>query len=638
MTQTGAAAGSRSVRRRARGSAALTLGALGVVFGDIGTSPLYTLSAVFDGPHSLPPTTASVFGALSLVFWSLMLLVSLEFVALILRADNDGEGGIMALVSFVQRDQLGGRRWTPVLVALGAFGAALFFGDGAITPAISVLSAVEGLEEISPSLDSVVLPVTVVIVVLLFSVQRFGTATIGRVFGPVMAAWFVVLAVLGAAELVQHPGVLRALSPTYAAAFLVDQPGPALLSLGGVVLAVTGCEALYSDLGHFGRSAIQRAWVLLVLPCLVINYFGQGARILREPGTAASPLYGLVPGWALVPVVALATLAAVIAAQAVISGMFSLTHQAVQLGFLPAVEIRHTSEEAEGQIYVPVVNWTAMVAVLALVIAFGSSKALASAYGIAVTGTLLVDTILFFVVVRVLWRKPRWMVGLGVVAFGAVDLAFLGSNLTKLLSGGWLSLVVALAVYVALATWRRGRELLTSRELEEDEDFDVFLAGLAHADPPVVRVPGTAVFLDPGTQNTPLALRRNVERNHVLHEHVLVVRVAIERVPHVPEAERCAVTTLVLGVVHIRVRFGFRDRPDLPAALALAARRGLDADLEHAAYFTSHLTVTASSSPGGMSRPRKRLFALMSRNARNPAAYFSIPPERVTSLGEEVVI
>jgi len=622
------------------GTAALTLGALGVVFGDIGTSPLYAMKETFSGAHDLAPAEANVYGVISLVFWAITIIVSLKYVLLIMRADNGGEGGIMALIALVQGAALRSARSKYLLVALGVVGAALFYGDGMITPAISVLSAVEGLELVAPGFGDVVVPITIAILATLFAIQRFGTGLVGRLFGPVMAAWFGTLAVLGLVKVVGEPSILRALSPHYGVRFFFDEGGKAFLALASVVLAVTGAEALYADMGHFGRDPIKRAWFLLVLPALLLNYMGQGILLLQEPGAVESPLYRLVPDGLLVPMVLLATAATVIASQAVISGVFSVTRQAVQLGFLPMLTIKHTSREEAGQIYVPAVNWGLFVAIVALVVGFGSSTALASAYGIAVTGTLAIDTILFFVVVRLLWRKPLWLVVLGVAGFLVVDLAFFAANLTKVISGGWFPLVIAALVFGVLMTWRRGRDVVGTKRHEQEGPLLDFVLGLEDADRPPVRVPGTAVFLNADATRTPLAMRYNVEHNRVLHEHVVVVSVETAGVPHVPEEERMEVDDLLIpddGIALVKLRYGFQDEPNVPAALREADAHGLQVDVDEATYFLSRITISPTGSRG-MARWRKRLFTAMSRNAAGRGQYFGLPHDRVVAFGSQIEV
>src|SRR5215210_2541049 len=609
------------------GIAALTLGALGVVFGDIGTSPLYALQTVFHADHGEVPTSSSaVYGVLSLVFWAVTIIVSIKYVTFIMRADNDGEGGIMALIALIKGAGLVSRSAKVLLVALGVFGAALFYGDGMITPAISVLSAVEGLEVVQPSLDSLVLPIALSILTGLFVIQRFGTGAVGRLFGPVMGLWFGVLAVAGVCQVVDHPGIFRALSPTYAVQFFVEHGGTAFVALGSVVLAVTGAEALYADMGHFGRPPIRRAWFLLVFPALTLHYMGQGALVLTTPGALENPLFLLFPSWALIPMVLLATAAAVIASQAVISGAFSVTRQAVQLGFLPRLTIRHTSHREIGQVYAPAINWGIFLAVVALVVGFGSSTGLGSAYGIAITGTLTIDTILFFVVVRTRWKKPRWIVALGCSAFLTVDLAFFSANLTKVASGGWFPLLIGLGVFTVLITWRRGQRIVTRNRTAEEGPLRDFVEEVREMAPPVQRVPGTAVYLNSKIDTTPLALRANVEHNHTMHESVVILSLETFKVPHVPDRERVVIDDLGFtddGISHVTARYGFQDDHDVPKALALCALEGIESevDVEGASYFLSQITVVPTRARG-MRRWRKRLFAVVARNSANPVEHF----------------
>jgi KUP system potassium uptake protein len=634
-----AAAGSHGAAGAA-GVAAVTLGALGVVFGDIGTSPLYALQTVFSAHnHSVKPNEASVYGVISLVFWAITIIVSVKYVTFIMRADNEGEGGIMALIARVLDLPLKGRTAKATLVGLGIFGAALFYGDGMITPAISVLSAVEGLEVAAPSLKSLVLPITLTVLTALFAIQRFGTEAVGRLFGPVMALWFTILAVSGLAKVIDSPAILRALSPTYGIAFFVDNGGVAFLALGSVVLAVTGAEALYADMGHFGRPAIRRAWFLLVFPALTLNYMGQGALILGSPAAIENPFFLLMPHWGRVPMVLFATLATVIASQAVISGAFSVTRQAVQLGFLPRLRIRHTSE-AEGQVYVPAVNGLLFAAVVALVVGFGSSAGLASAYGIAVTGTLAIDTILFFVVVRMAWRKPLWLVLSGAAAFLVVDLAFFAANLPKVASGGWFPLLLALMVFTLLTTWRRGRELVTAKRTRAEGLLREFVEEIRAVDPPVFRAPGMAVCLSSGKETTPLALRENVDHNHVLHRCVVIVSVQTRRVPHVRRSERVVVDELGYqddGILHLTIRYGFQDDQDVPAALRLAASEDLEVeiDVDRAIYFVSQITLVQGPDRS-MPRWRKKLFLALSRTSASPVEYFQLPGHRIVTMGSYI--
>jgi KUP system potassium uptake protein len=619
----------------------MALGALGVVFGDIGTSPLYALQTVFSADHqAVKPTEPDVYGVISLVFWSITLIVSVEFVLFIMRADNDGEGGIMALIALVMGAPLRWGRLKVLLIALGMFGVALFYGDGMITPAISVLSAVEGIKVVEPSLESVVIPITIAVLVVLFAIQRFGTHVIGRVFGPVMVVWFAVIAAAGLGRIVAHPAIIKALSPHYGVEFFGNHFGIAFISLGAIVLTITGAEALYADMGHFGRKPISRAWFFVVFPALTLNYMGQGSLILDTPSAIENPFFLLLPHWGRIPMVLLATVATVIASQAVISGAFSVTKQAVQLGFLPRLTIRHTSAREIGQVYVPAVNWFLLAAVVALVLGFQSSTKLGSAYGIAVTGTITVDTLLFLVVARSLWRKPGWLVAIGALVFFTVDLAFLGANLTKVAHGGWFPLSIGIAVFTVLSTWKRDREKITEERIKEEGSLRSFVEELRAMEPPAIRVPGTAVYLNARRETTPLALRASVEHIGALHETVVVVSIETTKAPYVPESERLVVDALGYeddGISHLTARFGFQDSPDVPRLLALAQETGLesDIDVEGAVYFLSEITITPNSATG-MRGWRKRLFVAMARNATSPVDYFMLPSDRTVSLGSTI--
>jgi KUP system potassium uptake protein len=628
--------------------AALALGALGVVYGDIGTSPLYAVQAVFTANnHAVHATQAEVYGVISLVFWTLTLIVSVLYVSFIMRADDRGEGGIMSLTALLRGPTLKRTGLTMGLVTLGILGASLFFGDSAITPAISVLSAVEGLKVAVPSLASVVLPIAAAVLTVLFAIQRFGTRVVGNLFGPVMAIWFGVLALIGAIEVAHHPGIVRALSPTYGAQFLFDHGSVAFIALASVVLAVTGAEALYADMGHFGRAPIRRAWFLLVFPALTLNYLAQGALILRSPKAVANPFFLLVPGWAQLPMVFLATAATVIASQAVISGAFSVTQQAVQLGFLPRLTIRHTSARQIGQIYTPAINAYLFVAVLAIVIGFGSSTALASAYGVAVTGTFILSTILFLAVARLLWHKPWRLIALGGLVFLTVELAFFAANLTKVAHGGWLPLAIAFTLFAILMTWRKGREVVTANRRVAEGSLRDFIEGLDTQAFPIRRVPGVGVFLNANVRSTPFAFRANVERNHILHDHVIIVSVRIERVAHVPDAARVIPETRVMfsgatgdpldfaaDISALTLRFGFLDEPDVPAALRLATEPQLIegvTDVEQATYFLSESAIVPTRAPG-MAIWRKKAFVAIARNAANPAEYFRLPDNQTVTM------
>ena len=622
--------------------AALTLAALGVVFGDIGTSPLYALQAVFNiDSKAVHVTRADVYGVISLVVWSITMIVSIKYVTFIMRADNDGEGGIMALTALLEGAELKRKALKVALIMLGIIGASLFYGDGAITPAISVLSAVQGLRVAAPSLGSLVLPITVAVLVILFAIQHFGTGLVGHLFGPVMALWFGVLALIGVIEVAQHPGILRALSPTYAAQFLLDHPGVAFIALGAVVLAVTGAEALYADMGHFGGGPIRRAWFLVVFPALTLDYLAQGSLILRDPRAIADPFFLLLPGWARMPMVLLATVATVIASQAVISGAFSVTRQAMQLGFLPRLTIRQTSRHAAGQVYAPVVNTILLVTVVAIVLGFRSSTALASAYGVAVTGTFALNTILFLAVARFLWHKPKRLIALGAVAFLSIEVTFFAANLTKVVRGGWLPLAIALAVFTVLTTWRKGREIVTANRIREEGRLRDFVDGLDSSECAAHRVPGTAVFLNANPETTPLALRANVEHNHVLHEHVIIIRVDVERTPHIPRSGRITADRLGNprdGITGLIARFGFQDEPNIPDTLRLAAKQDLlegEVDVNRATYFLSQITIVASAG-SEMRMWRKKLFLFMAHNAANPATYFRLPDNRTVTMGERI--
>jgi len=624
------------------GAVALTLGALGVVFGDIGTSPLYALQTVFTADsHAVHATSGDVYGVISLVFWSITTVVSVKYLSFIMKADNGGEGGIMALTALLQGAKVKSSTAKLTLVTLGILGASLFYGDGAITPAISVLSAVEGVKVAAPGLGSLVLPITVAVLTALFAIQRYGTKLVGDLFGPVMAVWFGVLALTGFVEIAHHPAVIKALSPTYGAKFFLNHGGVAFVALGSVVLAVTGAEALYADMGHFGRSPIRRAWFWLVFPALTLNYLAQGSLVIRDPTAVTNPFFLLVPTWAQIPMVLLATVATVIASQAVISGAFSVSRQAVQLGFLPRLTIRHTSQSEVGQVYAPGINACLFAVVVAIVIGFGSSAALASAYGVAVTGTFILNTVLFLGVARLLWHKPWRLIALGAAAFLSVEVAFFAANLTKVVHGGWLPLAIAAVVFTVLMTWRRGREIVTANRVKEEGPLQEFIDRLDARDFPVQRVPGTAVFLNSNPQTTPLALRANVEHNHVLHKRVVIISIETQRIPHVSSADRLTCDDLghvADGITGLTARFGFQDHPDVPALLRLAVRRHLlerTFDLDHASYFLSQITIVQTHAPG-MSGWRKRLFLTISHNAANPVRYFRLPDDRTVIMGERI--
>jgi KUP system potassium uptake protein len=620
----------------------LMVGALGVIYGDIGTSPLYALQTVFSIDHGAVRATAGdVYGVISLVFWSITVVVSVKYVTFILRADNGGEGGVMALAALLRRalGNTSGRR-AAIVMAVGVFGASLFYGDSVITPAISVLSAVEGLKVAAPGLSHLVVPVAGVILAALFGAQRWGTTRIGSLFGPVMLVWFLTLAVAGLREIVPHPGILRALSPSYAGAFIAEHPYTAFIAMGAIVLAITGAEALYADMGHFGPRPIRQAWFAIVFPALTVNYLAQGELILREPATKVNPFFLLVPSWAQIPMVILATIATVIASQAVISGAFSVSRQAVRLGFLPHVRIRHTSDQEVGQVYVPAVNWAMFAAVLALTVGFGSSARLATAYGVAVTGTFLITTTLFLVVARALWHWAVWKLLLTAVVFGSAEITYFAANLTKITHGGWLPLLIAGTVFTIMMTWQRGREIVTDRRTELEGTLPDFIAELHKQK--VHRIPGTAVFPHLAEDTTPLALRVNVEHNHVLHEKVIIVSAQTANVPHVPWEQRLSVEHLGDhrdGIVRIAVEFGFQDRPDIPAAMSRARAELFEGDVVFgsASYFLSQITLRRTHQPG-MSTWRKRLFVTLAHNAASQVEYLCLPEDRTVVMGSQVDI
>ena len=631
------------MNRRATGQGALAVGALGVVFGDIGTSPLYTEQTVFNphDPHPIQASTESIFGIVSLIFWSVTIIVTITYVLLVMHADNDGEGGIMALITLIRRRGVpGGRRTMVALAALGIFGASLFFGDSVITPAISVLSAVEGVKVAAPSLASLVVPITAAIIVILFVLQRLGTGSVGRLFGPVMALWFTAIGVIGVRGIAARPAILKALSPSYAAGFLTGHFATAFFSLAAVVLAVTGAEALYADMGHFGRAPITRIWLILVFPACILSYMGQGALILGNRSATASPFFLLVPGWARLPMVFLATAATVIASQAVITGAFSVTQQAAQIGYLPRLRIAYTSEERMGQIYVPWINWALMVSVLTLVVTFKSSAALAYAFGMAVTGTITITTLLFFYIVRYHWHKPLSMVVPAAAALLTVDLLFFAANLTKLVHGAWLPLLIAVAVFTVLTTWQKGRELVTRRRQLDEGPLGAFIDQLHAIKPPLPRVPGTAVFLNRGKATAPLALRANVEHNQILHERVIILAIETMPVPHVPDPERLTVEPLGHKddrITHVTAGFGYKDQPDVPGLLPLIRKAGIESppDSDKLSYFLSTIELRRGTTPG-MNRWRKRLFVATSRITADAAEYFHLPRDRTVIMGSRI--
>jgi KUP system potassium uptake protein len=622
---------------------AAVLAALGIVFGDIGTSPLYALQTVFsiDG-GAVRPTEEDVYGVISMMFWSVTLIVSVKYIAILMRADNDGEGGVMALTSLARRLYADRTTRTAPLVLLGVVGVSLFYGDSLITPAISVLSAVEGVRVAAPSLGHLVVPVAAAILTALFAGQRFGTGKVGALFGPVTLLWFGALAAAGLAEVAPHPEVLRALSPTYALLFVVGHPGTAFIAMGAIVLVITGAEALYADMGHFGRPPIRRAWFFVVFPALTLNYLGQAALLLRDPTAVANPFFLLYPRWAQLPMVVLATAATVIASQAVISGAFSLSRQAVQLGLLPPVTVRQTSERESGQVYLPGVNAALFVGVLVVMLSFRSAERLATAYGVSVTGALVVDTILMLVVARVLWRWQPWKIVLAALVFGGVEVTFLAANLSKVAHGGWLPLLIAGVVFTVMTTWRRGRGIVAGNRRVQEGPLQDFVDELYERDLP--RVPGTAVFPHPDKETTPLALRANVEHNKVLHHTVLIVSASVGTVPHTPVGDRFTVDDLDHTddrIWHLSVRFGFSDTPDIPGAVRQACTAGLldgaVLDPPGPSFFLSRGPIRRTSA-SGMARWRKVLFLALARNAADPTAYFGLPVDRTVTMGSPVEV
>jgi KUP system potassium uptake protein len=617
-----------------RALATLALGALGVVYGDIGTSPLYAFKECFFGTHGFPVNEQNVLGILSLIVWSLNFVVTFKYLSMVMRADNRGEGGILALLALA-RPSGTPRGLGRLLVAAGLFGSALLYGDGIITPAISVLSAVEGLSVATPALDHLVVPIAFLIILALFFFQRRGTAGVGAVFGPVTAIWFLCIAALGVAGILRDPSVLRALNPYYAAEFFAREGVAGLQILAAIILVVTGGEALYADMGHFGRRPIRLAWFAVVLPALVLNYFGQGALLLDHPEAARNPFYSLVPGWALYPMVGVATAAAVVASQALISGAFSLTRQAVQLGYCPRVTIRHTSKTEIGQIYLPGVNRLLGVACVLLVLTFQSSGNLASAYGIAVTGTMTITTLLFCSVARDRWRWPPWRVAAVGALFLSVDLAFLGANLIKIESGGWFPLVIAVGVYLLMTTWKRGREIVANILRESSLPMDLFLTDIARRQPP--RVPGTAVFMTSDPAGVPVVLLHHLKHNKVLHQTVVIMSIEGDEVPQVAPEERLSVEVLGDGFYKVVGRYGFMETPKVPALLALAEGHGLRARPAETSFYLGRETLLADG-PASLARWRKLLFILMARNAQGATAFFNLPPNRVLELGAQIQV
>jgi KUP system potassium uptake protein len=617
----------------------LGLGAMGIVFGDIGTSPLYTMQVIF-GQHAQAAKTTipGVYGIVSLIFWALVIIVSIKYAVVIMRAHNRGDGGIMALAALISRKKV---PRAAILVTLGLLGAGLFFGDGMITPAISVTSAVEGLKVATPGIPSGLIdPIALVILIGLFTAQRFGTGAVGWLFGPVMLLWFGTIGVLGASHVVQHPAVLQALSPTWGARFMLDHGIAAWLALGGVVLAVTGAEALYAERGHFGATPIRMTWFAIVFPAVLLNYLGQGTLILGDHKAISNPFYLLAPSWAQLPLVFLATAATIIASQAALTGSFSVAKQAVQLGFMPRLRIVHTAE-VEGQIYVPLINWLLCAGVVALVLIFRNSNKLSDIYGVAVTGTFILDTTLFVAVASALWHTPKWRLLPMAALFYIVEVSFFSANVTKVEHGAWLPLLVGVIVANVMFTWRKGREVLTHNRTGEEGSLQEFLEGLCSADPPIVRLPGTAIFLNPNKLTTPLAMRAQVEHLHAFQETVVMVSLDPIPIPRVDKEDRFAAERLGKGkfkIIYLTIRTGYRDRTNLPVALAQARKQGMlprNFDLEHASYFVSRMSIEQTDAPG-MPRWRKRLFIAMARNSSSPIEHFGLPWDRTVTSGSQI--
>lgn len=614
--------------------AALTLGAIGVVYGDIGTSVLYALKEVFGSGH-VAFNPDNVFGILSIFFWTLTVIVSLKYVTLVLRADNHGEGGLVAMLALASQAVKDQPQLRKVLLGLGIFGTAIFYGDGVITPAISVLSAVEGLELISPAFKGYVIPATLLILFCLFAVQKRGTAGIGKFFGPITLVWFTVLGVLGVAQILTNPIILKAISPHYALMFMWENPGTTFIILGAVVLCVTGAEALYADLGHFGKKPIRLAWFSVVMPALTLNYFGQGALLLKNPEAVKNPFYLMAPDWALVPLVILATMATVIASQALITGAFSVTKQVIQLGYLPRLNIQHTSVREAGQIYIPFVNWGLFVTIVLAVILFRSSSNLASAYGIAVTLDMLITTILTFFVIRHAWKYPLWLCVAATGIFFVVDLAFFASNLMKLFDGGWFPLVIGGAIFVLMTTWREGRELLNSKLRADAIDLPSFLEAVFISPP--ARVEGTAVFLTAETGTVPKALLHNLKHNKVLHNQNLFVTVKSHEVPWIGMEKRLEIESLGHHCWQVVIHYGFKNDPDIPKALQRIKSRGCELEAMTTSYFLSRDTVIPTIG-GGMSTWREKLFAQMHHNASGAPDFLKLPNNAVVELGSKIEI
>ena len=637
MNAVTAASGHPPLTHHGRATAALVVGAIGVVFGDIGTSPLYALKTAFSPEHGIPLGADTVMGILSLIVWSMVWVITIKYLFVMMRADNNGEGGILALMALALRSTKGRNTMRWAVISIGIFGAAMFYGDSMITPAISVLSAVEGLEVATPLFSKFVVPITLGVIAGLFMIQSHGTGKVGAFFGPVTMMWFVAIAASGLVQIIANPSVLGALKPGYAVDFVFAYPKLAFVVLGAVFLALTGGEALYADMGHFGKSSIRIAWLALVLPALLLNYFGQAAFVLANPAGIKNPFYMMLPTWALLPMVALATAATVIASQAAISGAFSMTRQAIQLGYIPRLEIDHTSERSIGQIYVPFVNWVLFVAVVVLVVGFQTSDNLANAYGIAVAATMVIECLLAMIVARRLWGWPVWAVGIVIGSMLVIDSIFLASNATKILSGGWFPLVIGGVVFMLLITWKRGRTLMVRRLSEQGIPLKPFLEGLA-AHPPQ-RVQGTAIFMTTAPDAVPHALLHNLKHNKVLHDKTVFLSIVTHDVPYVPVEDRVQFESLVKGFYRIEAWYGFKEQPDIDEILnSCQVRYGLAFDVMDTSFFLSNDTVIPTSDVPGMALWRDHIFAWMTRNATRATDFFNIPPNRVVELGTHIEI
>ena len=612
---------------------ALTLAALGVVYGDIGTSPLYAFKEAFAGAHGLAPTEPNVLATLSALFWAMMLIISLKYVWVMLKFDNNGEGGVLALTALANRTAHGVAHWKLLIATAGIFAAALFYGDALITPAISVLSAVEGLSVAAPALEHLILPVTIGVITGLFFIQRHGTGSMGKLFGPVTLLWFAALAVLGLISIAETPAVLRALNPLYAITFAIEYPTGMFLLLSAVFLALTGGEALYADMGHFGARPVRLAWYGLVCPALLINYFGQGALVLRSADAIQNPFYLLAPEWFMLPLVALATAATVIASQATISGAYSITLQAMRMGYLPRLFIQHTSDSQRGQIYIPAVNWLMLVGVIILVLEFGSSGALAAAYGIAVSGTMIITTLLTAFVTLMLPGRVRWTLLVALAMFGLLELLFFGSNLTKVFSGGWMPLALGLLLFVLLSTWKRGSTLIAAQRRKLDIPMNIFISG---TQPEVPRVPGTAIYLTADPSMVPSALFHNLKHFKVLHEQTLFLHVVTADVPYIEAAQRLKVRQLTPGMNNVALNYGFREEVDIPVALEGLSAHGIELEAMCTTYFIARSNV--ADGPGGMAAWRCALFSWMTRQSEGAGSFFNLPANQVVELGTKVML